>query len=165
MYLCLWSGVRARYRLGDLGRRSRERARDLDLRLLLRLLGLWLLLKLLVPVRDGGLPFLGSGARGLAAFFALCSDLAAVLCALVSGSFWVSLACICFPRVLVDLTPPILGAGFRGGGARDAPVSIRADETRLFPTGSREFSGANLAKAAWTWLDTWAIDGRCEGIA
>ena len=64
----------------------------------------------------------------------------------------------CFPRVLVDFTHSILGGGFNGG-ARVVPVRIRREATRLFPTGSRELSGARLVSSASTRLDSSAILG------
>ena len=63
----------------------------------------------------------------------------------------------------MDFTPPILGGGFSGGGARAVPVRIREEATGLFPTGSRELSGARLVSSACTCLDTSAIEGRPEG--
>ena len=73
--------------------------------------------------------------------------------------FWVFLGRCCLPRVRVDFTPPILGGGFSGGGASAVPVRIREEATRLFPTGSRELSGARLVSSACTCLDTSAIEG------
>ena len=77
--------------------------------------------------------------------------------------FRVFLPRCCFSLVRVDFTPPILGGGFSGGGARAVPVRIREEAIRLFPTGSREFSGARLVSSACTRLDTSAIVGRSEG--
>ena len=76
--------------------------------------------------------------------------------------FRVFLGRCCFSRVRVDFTPPILGGGFSGGGARAVPVRIRDEAIRLFPTGSREFSGACLVSSACTRLDTSAIVERSE---
>ena len=50
----------------------------------------------------------------------------------------------CFPRAWGVFTPPIFGGGFSGGGSSVVFVSILAEETKLFPTGSRELSGASL---------------------
>ena len=163
MYLSPGAGILLRCRSGVLSRRSRERERDLDLRLLLRLLGLSLLSDLLFLIRGGALVAGRSGVEG--GIVPLCLDLGWSFGAVIFLLFWVFLTRCCFPRARVDFTPPIFGAGFRGGGAINAPVRVRAEETRLFPTGSLELSGANLANAACTRFDTWAIEGRSEGRA
>ena len=65
-----------------------------------------------------------------------------------------------FSLCLGGLYPPIFGGGFSVGGSSVMPVGILAEETKLFPTGSRELSGASLSACLWTRSDTWATVGR-----
>ena len=148
-----------RLRSGVLYRRLRERERDLDLDLLLFPFGVSYLSVFFLSLGRLAVCEL-VGAVGLGFPFGL--GLGCVSGCATFVFFRVFLLRCCFPRVRVDFTPPILGGGFSGGGARAVPVRIREEAIRLFPTGSREFSGARLVSSACTRLDTSAIVGRSE---
>ena len=126
-----------RLRFGVLYRRCRERERDRVLDLLLFFFGRSCLSGLFF-LSLGRLPEL-AGVDGLG--FPLGLGLGCVSDCVTCVFFRVFLLRCCFPRVWVDFTPPILGGGFSAGGARAVPVRIRDEAIRLFPTGSREFSG------------------------
>ena len=150
-----------RRRSGVLYRRSRERERDLVLCLLLFfffrgacLSGLSLL--------SLGRPFDCGLVVMVRSAFPKGFSLDCTLDCVGFLFFWVFFLRCCIPCVWVDFTPPILGGGFSGGSARVVPVRIR-EATRLFPTGSRELSGARLDSSACTRLDTSAIVGRPSG--
>ena len=137
------------FRLGEAvrGRRSSSISliglgaspRDLDLDLLFRLCcrELWFFSDL--PPRLGDAPRCRCSPSGslscFGTFFLSSLSFGCTVRSMAFGFFTFFCRCWvrdCFPRAWGVFTPPIFG----GGGSRVEPVSILAEETKLYPTGS-----------------------------